>query len=166
MPDNGESVEVKTAEPPQPVNIFYSYAHEDEDLRVKLEKHLSVMRRNGEIAGWHDRDITAGAEWKKSIDEHLESAQIVLLLISDDFLASDYCYDIEMKRAMERHELGEARVIPIILRPCDWHGASFGQLQALPKDAKPITTWENVDEGFLSVARGLRTVVAELTANP
>jgi hypothetical protein len=104
---------------PQPVKLFYSYAHKDEELRQKLETHLSLMRRSGQIAGWHDRDIDAGKEWKESIDENLDSAQIILLLVSADFLASDYCYDIEMKRAMERHELREACVVPIILRPCD-----------------------------------------------
>lgn len=165
MPENDSNVGGDTATSPQPVKLFYSYAHEDEELRVKLEKHLSVMRRNKDIAGWHDRDISAGTEWKKSIDENLEAAQIIILLVSDDFLASDYCYDIEMARAMERHDSGEARVIPIILRPCDWHGAPFGKLQALPKNAEPITKWENVDEAFLNVAQGIRKVVKELAVN-
>jgi hypothetical protein len=154
-----------TVTPLQPVKLFYSYAHEDEELRVKLENHLSLMRRKKDIASWHDRDISAGTEWKKSIDENLEAAQIILLLVSDDFLASDYCYDIEMARAMERHDSGEARVIPIILRPCDWHDAPFGKLQALPKNAQPITKWENVDEAFLNVAQGIRRVVKELAVN-
>src|SRR6266700_2234102 len=116
-----------------PLSVFISYAHEDEPLRQQLEAHLSLLRRQGWIADWHDRQILAGNEWARDIDEHLEMASIILLLISPDFLASDYCYDIEMQRALERHRRGETRVIPIILRPVDWHGAPFGQLQCLPR---------------------------------
>ena len=109
---------------PKPIQIFYAYSHnaEDESLRDQLEKHLSLLKRQGIIAGWHDRQIGAGEEWKGQIDRNLESAQVVLLLISPSFLASDYCYDIEMKRAIERHDHGEAKVVPIILRPVDWRG--------------------------------------------
>src|ERR1035438_2506744 len=148
----------------QPIEVFYSYSHRDEELRNELEKHLSILRRQGVISGWNDRDITAGAEWAGQIDEHLNSAHIVLLLISADFLASDYCYDIELKRALERHEAGEACVIPIILRPVDWKGAPFGKLHALPKDAKPITKWTDHDEGFENVAIGIRNAVEKLRA--
>jgi hypothetical protein len=122
------------------------------------------MRRQGIIDSWHDRQIQPGSEWAGEIDAHLDSAQIILLLISADFLASDYCYDIELKRAMERHETGTACVIPIILKPVDWHGAPFGKLQALPKNAQAITTWSNPDEAFLNVAQGLRKAVAAIAA--
>jgi len=141
------------------VEIFFSYSHKDEMLRDELAKHLSIMKRQGIIDAWHDRAITAGSEWEGEINTHLNSAQIILLLISADFLASDYCYDIELKRAMERHEAGEAQVIPIILKPVDWNGATFGKLQALPKNAQPITTWHSQDEAFLNVAQGIRKVV-------
>ncbi|MDJ0578447.1 toll/interleukin-1 receptor domain-containing protein [Crocosphaera sp.] len=144
------------------VEVFFSYSHKDESLRDELEKHLSTLKRQKVISAWYDRDITAGTEWKGQIDEHLESAQVILLLISADFLASDYCYDIELKRAMERHELGEARVIPIILRDVDWKGATFGKLQALPRNAKPITSWDNEDEAFTNVAKGIRKAVDKL----
>src|SRR5437016_3708622 len=97
-----------------PVSVFYSYAHQDEALRQQLETHLSLLRRQGLISEWHDREILPGAEWGREIDEHLETASIILLLISADFLASDYCYDKEMTRALERHQRGEVRVIPII----------------------------------------------------
>src|SRR5438874_2288017 len=96
-----------------PLTIFYSYAHEDESLQKQLERHLSLLRRQGLISGWHDRQIVAGTEWAQEIDARLETASIILLLISSDFLASDYCYGIEMQRALERHQRGEARVIPI-----------------------------------------------------
>jgi TIR domain len=144
------------------VEIFFSYAHEDEALRDKLAKHLKLLQRQGLITSWHDRDITAGEEWKNEIDSHLESANIILLLISSDFLASNYCYDIELKRALERHESNEARIIPIILRSVDWHLSSFGKLNALPQDGKAITSWPNEDEAFTDVVKGLRRVIDKL----
>ena len=146
------------------VELFYSYAHEDEQLRDELSKHLSILQRQGILSAWHDREITAGSEWKGEIDAHLESAQVILLLISADFLASDYCYDVEMKRALERHERNEAIVIPIILRPVSWSGAPFAKLQALPKDAKPVTTWSNRDAAFLSITEGIRDAVSRLAS--
>lgn len=134
---------------PNPIELFFSYSHRDEDLMKELVKHLSILKRQGLICAWHDRQITAGTEWEGQIDQHLNSAQVILLLISPDFMASDYCYDIELDRAMERHQNKAARVIPVILRPVDWKGAPFGKLQSLPKDAKPITSWTNRDEAFL-----------------
>ena len=152
--------------PPGGIEVFYSYAHTDEPLRDKLEKHLSLLKRQGAIAGWHDRRITAGTVWAGAIDAHLQRAQIILLLISADFLASDYCYGVELQHAMARHEAGQARVIPIILRPVDWHTASFGRLQTLPRDGRPVTRWPDRDEAFLNVAHGLRAVAEELTHLP
>ena len=111
---------------------FFSYSHSDETLRNELEKHFSTLRRQGFIKTWHDRGIGAGKEFDQEISQHIEEADIILLLISPDFLASDYCYEKEMTRALERHKSGEARVIPVILRPCDWHDAPFGKLQAVP----------------------------------
>lgn len=144
----------------QPVEVFYSYSHKDEEFRDELEKHLVMLKREGFISGWHDRKIEAGIEWRDQINEHLESAGIILLLISSDFLASDYCYDIEMKRAMQRHDNGEARVIPIILRTCDWRSGPFAKLQALPKNATPIKSWVDKDEAFTDVAAGIRLVIS------
>jgi hypothetical protein len=144
------------------IEIFFSYAHEDEPLRDELAKHLKLLERQGIIQSWHDRKITAGEEWKSEIDTHLESAEIILLLISADFLASDYCYNIEMKRSLERHKNNQARVIPVILRPVDWHRSPFGKLVALPTDEKPITTWPNQDEAFTDVAQGLRRAIDQL----
>ena len=106
--------------------------------------------------------LGGGKEWNGQIDEHLNSAHIILLLVSSDFLASPYIHDVEVKRAMERHEAGDARVIPVIIRPCDWHTAPFGKLQALPTDAKPITKWTNKDEAFTVVAKGIRAAVKEI----
>src|SRR5215469_1143805 len=147
-----------------PTEVFFSYAHNDEDLRNELANHLSLLKRQSVIREWHDRQITAGEEWAGEISSHLQSAEIILLLVSSDFLASDYCYDIEMQRALERHEAGDARVIPIILRPVDWHDAPFGKLQALPTDGKPVDSrnWYSKDEAFYDVTQGIRRVIEEL----
>src|SRR5262249_33625189 len=126
--------------PPRAIEVFYAYAHPDAALRTELDTHLSLLRRQGIIAGWHDRRITAGTEWAGAIDAHRQCAQIILLLVSADFLASDYCYDVELQHAMARHQAGEARVIPIILRAVEWENAPFGTLQALPQDGRPITS--------------------------
>src|SRR5437667_12495694 len=112
----------------EPVKLFYSYAHADESLRKKLEDHLSLLRREGYISEWHDRMISPGNLWAQEIDEHLKGARIILLLISSSFIASDYCYGIELQEAMRKHAAGEARVIPIILSECDWETAPFGKL--------------------------------------
>jgi hypothetical protein len=156
---------VEKALRPTPVQAFYSYSHEDEKFRAMLETHLKILERQGLIAGWHDRMIGAGEEWKGAIDKNLEEAQLILLLVSASFIASDYCWDIEMKRAIERHDRGAARVIPVILRPCDWHGAPFAKLQALPKNGKPLDEWRNLNAGFNNVTEGIRQVIEEVTGN-
>ena len=148
----------------EPLEIFFSYAREDEALRLELEKHLLILKRQGLITTWSDRQISAGQEWAQEIDRHLSTAHIILLLISPDFLASAYCYGKEMQQALERHERGEAYVIPIILRPADWQATPFGKLQALPSGAKPITSpsWrQGIDEALLDVVIGIRRVIEE-----
>ena len=148
---------------PASIEVFYSYAHEDEGLVKELQKHLSILKRQGVIREWYDREITAGTEWKGQLDQHLNSAGVILLLVSADFLASDYCYDVEITRALERHDQDEARVIPVLLRKVDgWQGAPFGKLQSLPTDGKPVTSWNDRDEAFADVARGIRRAVGEL----
>src|SRR6266487_1344924 len=142
-----------------PVTLFYSYAHEDEALRNELEKHLHLLRRSGSITTWHDRQIVPGTDWAHTIDRHLNESSIILLLISADFLASDYCYNIEMQRALERHQRGEACVIPIIIRPVDWQHTSFAHLQCLPRDGKPVTEWGNQDAAFRDIAESLRRTI-------
>ncbi|MCU0553140.1 MAG: toll/interleukin-1 receptor domain-containing protein, partial [Leptolyngbya sp. Prado105] len=145
------------------VHVFVSYSHEDELLRVELGKHLSSLRRSQAIAEWHDRKIDAGAEWAKQIDHNLKSADVILLLISPAFIASEYCSSVELTQAMERHEAGTACVIPIILRPCYWKNEPFAKLQAYPKNAKPVTTWENPDEAFLDIVHGICGAVEQRT---
>lgn len=144
------------------MEIFYSYSDKDREYIDKLENHLSTLKKQGAISCWHHHAITAGREVEKEIDTHLSRAEIILLLVSSDFLASDYCYDTELKRAMQRHQKGESRVIPIILRPCYWESTDFAKLQPLPEKAQPITTWDNEDEAFLDVAKGIGKVCKEM----
>lgn len=161
----GSRVELLGPPPTSTIELFYSYSHKDEDIRAQLENHLRLLNRQGVIAGWHDRRIAPGTEWESEILNHVNSARIILLVISADFLASDYCYDEEMTRALERHASGAARVIPVIVRACDWTHARFGKLQALPKDGEPIMSWTNIDEALTDVAKGIRAVASELRAN-
>jgi internalin A len=143
----------------QALRAFISYSHKDERLRAELDTHLKLLDRQGLLDVWTDRRITAGTEWKGEIDENLERAALILLLVSVDFITSDYCYDKEMGRALERHEAGSARVIPIIVRDIDWRSAPFAKLQALPRDGKAVATkgrprlardaaWKDVAEGI------------------
>jgi hypothetical protein len=142
--------------PKTAVEVFISYSHRDERMRADLEEHLALLRREGLISVWHDRQIGAGSEWAESIDVHLDTAGMILLLVTPSFMASDYAYDREMKRAMERHDAGEAIVVPIIARPVDWQSAPFARLQSLPRDGRPIATWQNRGEAWLDVALGIR----------
>lgn len=142
--------------------LFFSYAHEDQDLRDKLEEHLAILNRLGKISTWHDRKIGAGSDWAGTISEELESADVVLLLVSSSFIKSEYCYGVEVDRAMQRHKQGSAIVIPIILRPVVWEEASFGKLQALPIDGKPVTKWRNRDDAFKDITSGIAGAVDKL----
>ena len=144
------------------LNVFFSYSHEDEEYRDLLETHLSALKRQGIIGTWHDRRIVAGDDFGNEISEHLESDEVILLLVSPYFIASDYCYDIEMKRAMERHKNGDARVIPVIVHPCDWHGTPFGKLLVTPTDGKPISKFPNPHDGYVEVTKAVRRAAEEL----
>ena len=135
----------------------------DEALRGELETHLKLLHRQGVISVWQDRKITAGTEWRGQIDKNLESAQIIVLLVSANFIASDYSWDTEMKVALRRHEQRTAQVVPIILRTVDnWESAEFGKLQALPTGGKPVTLWADRDSAWADVTKGIRKVVEEI----
>ena len=147
---------------PKPAKVFCSYSHVDDKFRSQLEKHLALLSQQDAIHVWHDRRIDPGADWKKEIDRNLEEADIVLLLVSADFMASQYCMGIEMKRALERQDKGSARVLPILIRKCDLEGAPFARLQWLPTGSKPVKNWSDRDEAWTNVAKGIRGVVASL----
>jgi replicative DNA helicase len=145
-----------------PVGVFFSYSHKDEHFKEQLDTHLSILQRKGLINTWNDRKISPGQDWESIIEAQLDRADIVLFLISPDFVASDYCYGKEMLRALERHERNEAKVIPIIVRPVDWSDAPFSRLQVLPKDGKPVVSWAIQDQAWLDVEQGIRKSVEEL----
>lgn len=144
--------------------LFFSYSHKDEELRNELETHLTLLKRQGVISSWHDRRITAGSDFDQAINTELESSQIILLLVSAHFLASDYCYEKEMTRAIEKHEDGITVVIPVILHPCDWHSAPFGHLRATPTDGKAVSMYANQHEAFTIIAKDVRAAARSTPA--
>lgn len=150
------------------VKIFFCYAHEDEELLNNLKAHLKPLQWEGLIDIWYDRDISAGSEWEQEIHKHLNAAQIILLLVSSDFMNSDYCYGVEMQQALERHERGEALVVPVILRSGYWQIPPLRKLQALPTDAKPImsASWQYPDEAFFDVTEGIRKAIEKMALRP
>ena len=139
--------------------IFLSYSHKDEEYRSELEIHLASLKREGLIEVWHDRRIEAGDEFDREISQNLEDADVVLLLVSAYFINSDYCHEIEMRRALERHELGQARVIPVIVHPCDWKHSAFGKLNATPTDGKPISKHANFHDAYLDIVTSIRSAI-------
>jgi len=142
--------------------LFFSYAHEDETYRNELEIHLSALKRQGVIEVWHDRKILAGSNFDDSIKQELEDADIILLLVSQYFIASEYCYNIEMQRALQRHDDGSATVIPVILRNCDWHDMPFGKLMGTPKDGKPISKHADTDDAYMDIVTSIKKVAQSL----
>lgn len=148
----------------EPVDLFYSYAREDEPLREELAGHLKIMERRGVIRPWHDRCIAPGQKWDKEIDSQLESADLVLLLVSKDFINSDYIWGHELETAMKRQASGKTSVVPVMLRAVDIDGAPFAELQGLPTDLRPVTSWPNRDEAWTDVAKGIRRRVEQIQA--
>ena len=144
------------------LNLFFSYAHEDEALRDQLEIHLTSLKRAGIISTWHDRRISVGEVFDNQISAHLEEDDIILLLVSPYFIASDYCFNIEMKRALERHNAGSAVIIPVILHPCDWHAMPFGGIKACPKDGRAISRYPNIHDAFLEVTLAVKDAALKL----
>ncbi len=143
------------------VIILLCYAPEDKGMAGKLKKHLSVLEKTQFINIWDYGDIRPGAEWEQEMKNHLNKSQMILLLISADFLASHYCYNVQMQRAIERHEHKEARVIPILLRSVYWQEPPLDKLQALPDEKKPISRWAPQDDGFTNVVGGIAKVVKQ-----
>src|SRR5205085_470593 len=143
------------------VNIFFCYANEGEMLLNRLKSHFRSLQHEGLIDQLYDRNILPGMDWMHETSKHLSEAEIILLLVSPDFMASDYCYRVELKQALERHQRKEAQVIPVILRPVSWKGV-IGHLQGLPKNAVPVVSWHNLDEALYNVTEGVRKVIEEL----
>ncbi len=148
------------------IKLFISYAHEDESFRIDFEKHFTSMKREGLIEEWTDRMISAGSEWAEEIEAHLDQSNIILLFISPDFMASSYCSEVEVQRAMQRQRMGISKVIPVLIRPADWLGAPFSKLQAIPSEARAISEWEDRDAAMFDVTKHLRKLCKEVSAIP
>lgn len=146
----------------QAISAFISYSHADQQLKDQLIKHLVPLRRLGLINSWHDGEIKPGDAWDREIARNLDKARIIILLISIDFINSEYCYDKELTRAMDRHSKEKAVVVPVIARDCLWKALPFGQLQALPKAGKAIATWDDRDAALADVAEGVRQVASAI----
>lgn len=142
--------------------VFISYSHKDEDLRSELEVHLAYLKNQGSVEIWQDRRLLPGDNFDHTIREEIDTADVILLLISSDFLASSYCFGIEMTRALERHSSGEARAIAVILRPCEWKQTELSQYLATPTDGRAITRWPDRDEAFLDVTQSIRRVIEDM----
>jgi RNA polymerase sigma factor (sigma-70 family) len=148
----------------EPLAVFTSYSHGDGELREELRKHLTPLIRRRRIVEWHDQLLNAGDEWRGQIEARLETAHVVLLLVSPDFLHSEYCYDVEMKRALERERDGGLRVVPVLLREAYWKDEPFSRFQVLPRNGHPVCSshWSSRDAAYLDVVQGVRALVAEL----
>lgn len=147
----------------QPLRVFVSYSHHDEVYLVELEKHLTTLKREKLIATWHDREIIPGQEWERKIEDALNTADIYIFLVSPDFVASEYCITKEVAGALEKHNCGSAIVIPIVVRSVDWLTTPLGKIQALPKDAIPISSCRDKDAAWLQVVKGIRAAITELS---
>jgi hypothetical protein len=158
----GGTVGIANAPGAKPPSVFISYSHVDEELKVALVKHLGPLRRSNLIDVWHDRKIKAGDQWGDAISGELQKAGIILLLVSIDFIDSKYCFDVELEQALELHAKGKARVVPVILRSCLWSNTPFAKLQAVPKDGKAVTSWQDRDEALVNVAEAIRLIAEDM----
>jgi len=147
------------------LKIFLSYSHKDEEMKNQLDIFLVNLKRSDSIEVWQDRELAGGDEWDDKIKNELTTSDIILLLVSADFNASDYIWKKELAVAMQRHERGEARVIPVILRNCEWQDMPYAKLQALPTGGKPITVYADKDEAYTDIAKGIRKVVEFMSRN-
>jgi formylglycine-generating enzyme required for sulfatase activity len=146
----------------QPIEVFFSYSRKDKELRDELDTHLALLKRRG-VTTWHDCQIVAGSEWEEEINRRIRTADIILLLISSDFIASNYCYEKELPDILKRHEAREAYVIPVLLRPvAGWKQSPFAKLQICPSGGLPVTQWQNRDAAFVDVVDSIEEAVNQL----
>ena len=146
----------------QALHLFFSFVKQDQSYLDEIEKGLTMLKRQGYISIWDERMISAGAEWRREVEEHLDLADIILLLISQDYLNSDFSYEIELKRAMERYNAGGVRIIPILINPCDWKQSPFSQLQVLPKNLKSVSEWQDQQAAIRDIVKNVQIAVEEI----
>lgn len=148
------------------LKVYYCYAQEDEDLRNQLTAHLSPLRRARKLTIWFDVDILAGSDWKLEIEQHLKEADIILLLISSDFMNSNYCYSLQLTAALNHYEAGKVEIVPILLRPVLWEGTPIKRLPLiLPISKLPVTLWPDRDEAFTNIATAIRDLIQTKLTN-
>ena len=146
--------------------VFYSHSHRDAELRDRLGTYLAPLKYHNKIEEWNDRKIEPGADRSKEISAQLASANLVLLLVSADFLASEYCFGVEVETALDRLKRGEVKVVPVLLKVCLWQELRFSELQIIPRDGKAVTSWSSVEEAFTQVATEIRALVLEPPPSP
>jgi hypothetical protein len=150
----------------EPVKCFYSYSHTDIDFRKKLSNYLAPLRQQKKIVEWYDRYIEPGTDWNKEITDKIDSVDLIFFLITAEFLASDYSFGVEVELAFNRLKKKEAKIVPILIKPCLWDQSRFSELQIIPRDAKPITSWSSVDDAFFQVAEEIKNMVNAILAKP
>ena len=143
------------------VKVFLSYTHVDEEFKNKLDVHFAPLKRNNKVETWNDRKLVPGTLFDTEIKKHLCEDDVIILLISADFINSDYCYEIEMKKAFERMQNNDAIVIPIILRPCLWQETPLADIQVLPKDGTPISKYEDSDDAYYEIVKSINNRIEE-----
>jgi TIR domain len=148
----------------RPATAFISYSHRDEVALQSLITHLAMLRREGSIAEWFDQKILAGGEIDQEVSRQLDKCDLFLPLLTPDFLASNYCYETEMQRAIERHESGEMHIVPLVIEPCDWKASPLKRFKALPRDGKPVAEWTNKNNAYLDIVTELRRLICEDSA--
>ncbi len=149
-------------EPAKIIRVFCSFADEDQPLQKKLEKQLKSLERQGQVFVWDKHKVHPGQEQKREIENQLKEADLILLLISQNFISSDDCYGIELGKALRRYADGKARIVPILLRPCTWNGLRFSTFQVLPRNEKPVTLWSKQDVAFQQIVQEIETIVREI----
>jgi len=157
------SIEVPNKKKSSTIKIFFSYSHKDETYKEELDTHFTALKRSQKIKTWNNCEILAGQTWSDEIERELSEANIILLLISADFIASDYISEVVIQKSLQMENIGKARVIPIFCRPCDLEGMPFTQLEGLPNNKKPISDFENKDKAYLEIVEGIKKVIDDLT---
>ena len=161
----GGTVGLASAPGSKALTLFISYSHADELLKNELLKHLAPLKRLKLIEAWHDRKLKAGDDIDHEISDNLEASDIALFLVSVDFINSQYCYDVELEKALELQAQGKLAVIPVILRSCLWQHTPLSKLLALPKDGKAVAAWVDRDEALADIAEGIRLKALEVLDN-
>lgn len=150
----------------EPLKCFYSYSHQDRESRKKLSDYLAPLRQKNKIVEWYDRDIEPGTNWNNEINDKINSADLIFFLISAEFLASEYSFSVEVELAFNRLKNKGVKIVPILIKPCLWDQSRFSELQIIPRDAKPISSWTSPEDAYYQVAEEVKNLINAILANP